>query len=91
MKFIQNVCPECGEQAEDILERIAAHAAISLDEQSGEYKYAGGSEVDWDSQRPDEVNGLMTLVCPNDHTWQTGWDPEFLAVAKALEEAEAQA
>ena len=76
MKFDPQKCPECGGEAESILDLIPAAAGISYDEETDSYDEDGnGSRIDWDGQRPmvvmstaDPKQPLVQLCC-GDHTW----------------------
>lgn len=70
MKFEPIHCPECGEEADGVLERLSCCAYIEKDRETGEYQYAGETDMWWDEQRPILTeDGRYQLVCHNGHDW----------------------
>ncbi len=69
MKFTTDKCPKCERAPIAILERLYAWA--SLQGGDGGFDYAGESDIDWDSQEPDETDKQVHLVCDRKHEWST--------------------
>ena len=60
-------CPECSQEPKGTAETVAVTALLSFDEE-GNARYAGGSEVHWDTQRTlTDASDRLLLVCPNGH------------------------
>lgn len=69
MKFKTPNCPECGETAEVIMERLVVWAGIRREGDT--FEYAGEADVVWDSQVPAKDNNRYTIGCCNGHEWTT--------------------
>ena len=71
MKLDPHICPECGEPADRIVEKVIAVAGIDVQD-DGTWEYDGtGSEVDWNTQKPVRQAGeRVTLQCTEGHEWQ---------------------
>jgi len=55
----------------DLLEAVEAKASLQPNGNGG-FEYAGGSKMLWDTQIPKkEPDGKETLLCDNDHEWET--------------------
>lgn len=71
MRFNPSRCPECGELPRGTCDVIAGIALVQFDDDNQEAEYAGETKVLWDSQEtPVNADGLIDVVCPNDHVWQ---------------------
>lgn len=76
MHLLTPVCPECGGDVVGIVEQVRGLAALYPPE-NGEYEYAGGTDVWWDSQQPaTNQSGEVRVVCENHHEWDTLIDEE---------------
>lgn len=74
--FAISVCPECGAKPESILENVMAAAQLMMDD-SGNFDYAGESNVHWDTQQVQQNgNKQCQLQCANFHEWYTDWNGE---------------
>lgn len=62
--FWRNKCPECGENANAILEEVTVKRYFDENRES---------EVFWDASQPhrDDDEGYVTLFCPDGHDWET--------------------
>jgi len=70
MKFKCPICPECGGKATAILEIVPCMA--SLDTEDGDtFEYGGDSDMLWDGQRPEVIDGTVSLRCEEGHAWET--------------------
>jgi hypothetical protein len=84
MRFDPDRCPECGEMPRGTLETLSGVAEFETQDgvrtdskyhddpqrdATGGFGYSGNTEIFWDSQMTDDVDGRPLLVCWNGHDW----------------------
>lgn len=72
MRFDKPTCPECGEEAEAILDMVPGLARIGAHD-DGTFEYSGETDIWWDDQVPWQHMGTgeVQLRCQADHSWLT--------------------
>ncbi len=63
MRFDPPVCPRCGGEPDEIMETLFAYATLMGGDRERAHRYAGDSELDWDSQVPTVSDGKVELRC----------------------------
>lgn len=77
MKLTPHKCPECGEPATRLTERVLCLTAINEPDENGVTDWNGDCEtkVMWDSSEPwEETPGKVWLHCIQGHEWQADYD-----------------
>ena len=67
-------CPECGEPAMLVTERVLVSSYLDAPDDDGcsEYSSSDSCDVLWDTMELDEaMDGTVGVQCENRHTWRT--------------------
>ena len=69
-------CPECGEPARGTVEMVHGVALVYADPATGQPRYAGETDIDWDSQQTVQCDGKPVWICACGHEWGVDIVPE---------------
>lgn len=74
MRFIIPHCPECGQLAEKIEERMLTTYELEVVSDEGEvpqFEYTGEYDDDGESAEPNVIDGTVHVECVHGHAWRT--------------------
>lgn len=72
MKLDISKCPVCGKEASGIIEVMTCVAYIGQGpDGSNDTVYLGQTDILWDSQQADEIDGQFEVQCDSKHRWMT--------------------
>ena|SRR5438876_11109563 len=85
MKLTPARCPQCGLDADWILETVYVMTKLAPVAWNGETDWGYDDEVLWNSVEPKLIDGKVTLHCVEGHEWLAEMDDRVKQVADTIE------